>query len=359
MRQGTCTSCGTNLPLASCYAFRDGKVCCQSCVKNLAQTAKEAGQPHVYYSIIDRTICSRCQADNGLSDHPLTSGRPFCHSCTELLRAWPYPQWLKLALLGLLLLLGFALVHGRKYFQAGKGLYLGERLIEERKYAAGIPGLQAAVDIAPHSDKAVLLLAKAYFLTGDAAKAFKAIQRHNNGSFEHPDDSLFVEVKDLSDRANRAYEKADDASKLAAQPGKAEEAFQKIREAASIYPESTALAEVVPAFEIGVAFEKKDYDRFLLLAQDIAQKTPASAQKVGQLASALACKYAVTGDPALRQRAETTLEEARLLAKASPDQAREFSEYEERIQYRLKSREIIDTPEFNRRFHPDKDQSKK
>ncbi len=44
------------------------------------------------------------------------------------------------------------------------------------------------------------------------------------------------------------------------------------------------------------------------------------------------------------------LKEAAERAKADPKLMESFREYEERIRYRLQSREIIDKPEYDRRF---------
>jgi hypothetical protein len=60
-------------------------------------------------------------------------GRPFCPACSQVITDWPYPKWLKLSLAALLVLLADALVSGRKYFHAGRTMYIGERLIDERR----------------------------------------------------------------------------------------------------------------------------------------------------------------------------------------------------------------------------------
>jgi hypothetical protein len=68
------------------------------------------------------------------------------------------------------------------------------------------------------------------------------------------------------------------------------------------------------------------------------------------MASALACKYAVTGDPAFRKQSEDTLAKAELLAQRSSEEKSAFEPLAERIRYRLATREILDTDEYNRRF---------
>ena len=70
---------------------------------------------------------------------------------------------------------------------------------------------------------------------------------------------------------------------------------------------------------------------------------------VAELASALACKYAVTADVSFRDRAVQALEESRSLSK-TPEEQKAFKEYSERINHRLTTREIIDKREYDRRF---------
>jgi len=102
-----------------------------------------------------------------------------------MVQNWPYPQWLKLSLAGLLLLLAFALLHGRKYFQAGKDLYRGEQLVEKGRFQEALPYLKATMKLAPNSDKGALLTAKAALLSTNARKVFRiaAIMHCNRAIF--------------------------------------------------------------------------------------------------------------------------------------------------------------------------------
>jgi hypothetical protein len=296
--------------------------------------------------LIGNPLCVRCGATTETGLPPL-GGRPYCLQCSEIVKNWPYPGWLKLSLAGLLLLLFFALIYGRKYFSAGRDLYVGERLVEEHRYADAEKFLQRSVQIAPNSDKAVVLLAKAALLNGDVAVAQKAFQGHNHGKFEHAED--VEDVKAIWDRATRALMELQQAQKLSREEGKAAEAAELVRDAASLYPELPGIADGVQFYEEAAAFETKDYAKFLAIAQKQWDREPGS-NTAGMLASALACEYAQSGDPAVRQQAEAMLEKAHQFAAAKQGDEKAYEEYAERIQYRLKSREIIDTQEYNRRF---------
>jgi hypothetical protein len=83
-----------------------------------------------------------------------------------------------------------------------------------------VPYLQETLKTAPKSDKAVLLTTKAALLSGNVEAAQKALQDHDQGHFEDVDDENFREVNALWERATRAMEKAEQASKLEEQDTK-------------------------------------------------------------------------------------------------------------------------------------------
>jgi hypothetical protein len=96
----------------------------------------------------------------------------------------------------------------------------------------------------------------------------------------------------------------------------------------------------------GAAFDAQDYDGFLAAAQALDEKLAGSYMGKATLASAWACKHAVSGDPAHRERALDYLEQARQIGQGNP----EFEEYANRIRHRLHTREIIKRDEFYQRF---------
>ena len=349
MQETKCSDCGLIGPLRSFYSL-NGKSYCEPCVWKASKDAAARNEPSEYVSLGYDTVCARCHKDAGTVVLSKVGAISLCEECRAIVYSWPYPQWLKLGLAGLLVLLAISLLHGKKYFQSGRSLYRGEQLVDERHYSEAIPYLQSTVSIAPGSDKGVLLYAIACLRSGDAVDAWRALKNHENGHFDDADDPLVKEAQQLSERAGQAFDKAAEAYKLAGESGHAAESAQKIREAAQIYPENPGFAMAVVYYDAGTAFEAKDYDRFLSLSQQITTQNPDSADALGMLASALACKYAVTGDQSFHDRAMQTLAQAEKLAERSAEEKKAFQEYSDRIHYRLTSREIIDTEEYNRRF---------
>ena len=343
--------------LRSFYSL-DGKTYCEPCLRIAAAEAQKKGKPCEVLSLTDNSRCARCNTDSSdASDYPLVGGLPFCPKCAPLVADWPYPEWLKISLVALLALLVFAVMHGRKYFHAGRAMYIGERLVNQQRYAEALPYLQDALVTAPSSDKAVLLTAKAALKIGDVEIAGKAFQGHNGGHFEDANDPDFVEANALWNRAMEAADKAQKAAKLEEEDGHAAEAAKLIHDAAAQYPEARTLAIATEYYDGSAAFERKDYDVFLSIAQKL-WKEDEDWDTAAEMTSALACKYAVTGDPAFRTRSLEMLEKARTLAQGDPESAKLYREFAERTHYRLDSRKIISPHEYERQFRQKPDQKK-
>jgi len=324
MSETLCSRCGQSTAAQSAYDL-NGKTYCASCVRQASAEAKAAGQPDAPVAHLSR---------------PVSAGE---------IRDFTYPQWLKLSFAGLVLLLGVALVNGGKYFAAGRSLYVGERLVQDKKYAEALPYLERTLRTAPSSDKAALLAAKAALLSGHPEVAARALKGHNDGYFDDAGKPAFQEVNDLWNRAIDAAGKLQQAQKLSEQDGRAAEAAALVHSAAAEYPQFPQMALILAAYDGGVAFEKKDYDGFLALSERNWAEHPSSVTASG-LASALDCKYAVTGDQRYRQRSEELMAKAREMAQGDKDVLSNLDEYEERHRYRLESREIISKREFDRRF---------
>jgi tetratricopeptide (TPR) repeat protein len=346
MLQGKCAECSSTDALSSFKAVGD-KLYCARCVANLAQQAGQQGQRLEPLGVIDPTVCIQCKADNGSTEWPRAGSLPYCPRCREALYERPFPVWLRAGLAALLVLLAFALAHGARYFRAGIDLAKGERLINSREYPRAIPHLRATVAAAPACEKCILLLAKADLLSGDPWNAQKELTGHNGGRFKGS--PLSQEVDGILTRAGKAAQKAVEAEK-AEQQMRWDDAVSAMHEATRLYPEAPRLLILARWFEAAAAFEHKDYDRFVSVAEQVVKAQQDSPDNAAMLASALACKYAVTGDATFRARAEQMLGQAHRLAQSDPEALKRYDEYSERIAYRLRSREIIDTDEYNHRF---------
>src|SRR5437879_1219944 len=311
MLRGQCAQCGAEGPLRAFTAVGQ-KLCCYTCSCKLEKEARARGEDPQIHSVIDPTICYKCKRDNGSEELPAIGGVRYCARCSEELYQRPFPQWLQLSLAALLVLLAFALLHGKPYFRAGRDLLHGQKLIDRGRYAEAIPYLQASLKVAPACEEGVLLLAKAYVLTGRPDQGDKMLRDHNGGRFEKNDLSDEV-VGQIYGRVTRAFQSAEQAAKLHEEK-KWEEAAKAMHEAAGLYPEFGGFTDAVVSYDESAAFERKDYDGFLKISEEAWNQHLSSPEYAGLVASALACKYAVTGQPEYRGRSEQMLDTARHLA---------------------------------------------
>jgi tetratricopeptide (TPR) repeat protein/DNA-directed RNA polymerase subunit RPC12/RpoP len=346
MRRLKCSSCAAEFPAGDMFHV-DGAEVCERCGDRLLAENKAKSkdyQPHVW-RLTDPTVCSRCKTDYGDKDLPVIGGMPFCANCIPGLYAHPFPVWLKASFSALLVVLAVGLWRGVPYFAAGRHLAQGRRAMDRRDYQTATTHFAAVLPVKPTDQDVVLQGAKAHLMTGDAGGASAFLELR--ASFE--ENALFTEVNGLWDRANAAFKKAEDAGKLA-ESNRTAEALRLMTEAAREYPQSVALAVAVLSLKGGEAFERKDYDAMLAASREALALVPDNPGRHSAVASALACKYAVTGNSAFRVEAEQLLARAESLAAGSPEAQASLDEYAERIRYRLTSRMIIDKDEYDRRF---------
>jgi hypothetical protein len=344
MRKASCSTCGANFPSAEMFVLNN-KPICRPCAEGQAQEAVAAGRQLELGRIVDPTICGMCHTDYGSGELPFVGGSPVCVNCSKGLYESPYPKWLKLSLAGLLLLLVGSLWRGLPYFKAGHHLVLAERAMDKQDYRKAHAEFAEVLKASPTEQKVVLLGAKANLMVGDVEGA----QKFLNLRQEYQNSDLFSEVNGFWKRALDALDKAERAMKLS-EANKDEDAARLMHEASAEYPQSRSLAEAALYLDGGVAFDHKDYDGFLRFSQMTMDESPDDPGAVASVASALACKYALSGDLEIRKQTEALLERARTLAQHSPQDMARFNEYYERIRYRLDSREMIDKPEYDRRF---------
>lgn len=345
MRTAKCEQCGTAGPLGTMYyptRGLDQKLSCKSCAERLLS---EAGKQVVdCRAAIDPTVCAMCQTDYGNTELRRAGDLPLCENCRATVYDRPFPGWLRLSFAGLLALLVVALVHSAPYFNAAKALVRGERLVNQKQYAAAGPLLEQTLKVAPAAQKPILLAAKAYLLSGQPVKADRILSLRE----KYEEGPLTTEVKALYERADRAIGKTREADQLQKEE-KWEESAKAMHEAASLYPEMPGLGEAAESLDVAASFEGRNFDRFLELNERRWKREPKSSMAAAGMASALACKYAVTRDASFHSRATEMLEKAGSLAITDQEKLA-FNEYAERIRHRLATREILRKEEYDRRF---------
>lgn len=242
--------------------------------------------------------CFRCGTDYGSVALPRIAGLPVCDVCARLLRNRPFPDWIKGAFGALIILVVLAFLYNQRFFFAHIEVLRGLHELKSGNLEGAVPLFDAAAERVPDEPE----------LRG-AARYFQAVLLVNQ---EH-----------------------------------ASEAIPLLKEALAIEPGNPAYTLALLEAEASLAYERKDYDRFLEAEQTLAKRQPDDPVAALGVASAHACKYAVAGDKAVRTLAEQQIGIASKMKGADGPQ---FAEYLDRIRYRLETREIISRSEYRRRF---------
>ncbi len=272
----------------------DDRILCADCYEKLTSTQETVASEFRYQ--VDPTVCGRCGFDNGSTPLPSLANQPMCQQCADYLRNPAFPSWIKISFAGLIIFVVLAAFWNMRFFLAWKD-----------------------------SKAAFKLMAQ------DMGQAAARMRAARNRVPESPD------LQTLS-----AY--FDGIVYL--QQDRPKEAFASLQKCKHKLPPTFGVDILILQASAGVAFDTKDYDRFVVVTKEMAAKRPDDHHSYAMLASAYACKYAVTSDTAFREQAVAALDRARTMSGGDPS----FREYEQRILHRLNTQEILSHREFHKRF---------
>ena len=288
-----CSVCGKILPMKD-TSKTDDRILCANCYEKLTSTQETVASEFRYQ--VDPTICGRCGLDNGSSPLPTLSNQPMCQQCIDYLRNRPFPSWIKISFAGLIIFVVLAAVWNMRFFLAWK----------DSKAAFELMGQDM----------------------GQAAERMRTARSRVPESSDLQTLSFFFD--------GIVYLQQD----------KSKEAFASFQQCKHKLPDTFGVDILILQASAGVNFETKDYDGFVVVAKEMTVKKPDDHFSYAMLASAYACKYAVTSDTAFREQAMAALDRARTMSGSDPS----FKEYEQRILHRLNTKEILSPQEFHRRF---------
>lgn len=269
---------------------------CRPCCENALSELNTDTPPNIRQQT-DPTVCHRCNRDGGDSTLPTVAGMPACEACYAYMHHYPFPAWIKASASALVLLVVFATVWNLRFVRGYREMNMSMAALGQGDLALAASMAHSAARHVPESMDIAAL--ESYF---DGI----ANLRNNNSA----------------------------------------EALSYLKTAGELLPPSFGVDDLILQARIGVAFDNSNYDEFLALASQEALKRPSDAGIQATVASALACKFAATGDESYHERALARLKLAKNLAAGAPGMA----EYEQRIMHRLSTREVIDEKEFNIRF---------
>jgi len=272
----------------------DDRILCVGCYEKLTSTQETVASEFRYQ--VDPTVCGRCGFDNGSNPLPTLATQPMCQQCTDYLRNRPFPSWIKASFAGLIIFVVLAAVWNMRFFLAW----------EDAKAAFKLMGRD----------------------TGQAAERMRSAR---NRVPESPDLQAFSAFFD---------------GVVHLQQDRPKEALASLEKCRRMVPTTLGVDILILQAKAGLAFDAKDFDGFLATAKKLISKEPDVHFSYAMLASAYACKYAVTSDTAFREQAMAALDRAKGLSGSNPS----FKEYEQRILHRLSTQEILTPREFHKKF---------
>lgn len=295
MREQPCEQCGKPYGRNELLSVFD-RILCRPCgEESLGQSDQEQINDQTVFPLSDPTICARCGADGGDREYDLFLDLPICPTCNHSMVHYRYPTWVKSFFAGILIVTLFSIVWNARFFQA--------RILMDQAIKKGF--VEGNLETA-------------------SEKMFKAA-------------SLVPESRDLNVLSHYfggiCDLRVDDSHSALAH-------FKACKE----LPEGYQVQLYTRAAESGVAFDNKDYRRFLELSLNTRDAFPDDPTSEGQVASAYACLYAEHGEEAYKQKALEHLGQAE--EKAAAQDFKEFEEYRDRILYRLETRRVISRNEY-------------
>jgi len=343
MRVSTCQSCGNEFPCSDLYVVFDRTLCEPCADADLAARNLPQVPPDVVRRLGDPTVCGHCGTDQGQQELPSIAGVPACPACEQRLRNPRLPGWVKAAGLMILVLGGVELARNWRLFQGYFEIPRAHRAAKAGDFEEAASQMTLA---AKHLPEIPDLPIQQWYFQGmasmikgqfdQAAEGFEKAwqQAGKSGAFDKKSRDALEQWLMIA-KVNSLLEKDrnDDALTMA-------------RKLKLNFPSNPSGDSLINAAGIAVAFDGKDYVTFEKLAREYLASDPKDPLATSQVASALSCRYAETGQESFNTEAMELLDKAR---KLSGDD-KSFKEYEERILHRLKTREVLDKKEYDRRF---------
>ena len=298
MKQITCEKCEEGFQINDTLKVR-GDVVCGPCAESIF-TREKIPADQVQQQI-DPTICAGCGLDNGDVDFVKLGPLPVCPACEALFKNRPFPNWIKAALVGMIILVISTLVWNSRFIRAYYELKCFESAMNTGDIQHSVAYFSSAAQRVPENE---------------GLQAYKSF-----------------------------YEGI-----LLLNQDKPDEALKVLESCRGRVDEESGLDILIMNAQVGVAFDQGDYDKFLQLAKELSGLNKDDPTYAGQLASAYACKYAETKDEQYKVKSLIALEQARTLASANAELEAYHAEYSQRILHRLHTCEIIDREEFYKRY---------
>jgi hypothetical protein len=340
VKQLACEGCGRRLPMNDLHSVF-GRTLCETCKDRAIEERPDGRAPaESVFQHRDPTVCAACGKDCVMVELAKVAGLPVCPTCEAQLLKRPFPAWVKLSFAAILLLAAVETARNWRLFQAYFEIPRAIRAFDEGRVEEASELMTRAAahvpEISALRDRATFYRGLRLSKEGKYADSLAILEGWQKTL--PPKDAADVEPLVVQIRVMDLLSRDESAP-----------AVELARALARKHPDDSGATDLQASAEIANAFDTRDYEAFLVWARRQEERHPKSAYAAAQVASALACKYAVTGEERYRRDSLAQMDKARTL----DDKTANLTEYEERIRHRLDTREIIDKKEYDNRFRSD------
>lgn len=295
MKLTGCSDCKKVVPLNDTLII-DNVYYCFQCVESKYPNEGELFS-HDVRKHYDDTVCNTCKNDFGDEVLKMNSHYPICDSCIVLLREKIFPKWVKAFFAVLVLIILFSFFWNLKYYQAYK------------EYNQ----------------------ANEFYSHGDFTNASKLALSAN---------SKVPNVKIL-EFSSSYFHGVDLLYK-----GVSTEAYNEFYKLQNEYPDDNVVNSLLYYAKAGMAFDSGNYQGFLDASKKSLEMDGASPAILTAIASAYACIYVSKDDEEAKSNCIAYLDSA----KAMNDTSAAALAYFNKVEYRLFSKKIISSEEFDKKF---------
>lgn len=299
MTKVKCEHCGGEFGVNDTMRI-SGVIMCHDCAERSFADGRKIPRDEIE-SPVDPTVCSNCRADNLNTPLPTVASMPVCEACESFFRNRPFPGWVMAGLVGVVALVVFSLFWNARFMRGYYEMKVATTALAQGEIERATELMFSASQRVPESEdlRVIASFYKGFVLLGQ---------------------------------------------------NKSAEALELLQSCRGMVPDDFHLEDLIARAQIGVAFDNADYDEFLKLAIRMSAENRDDPTYSGQVASAYACKYAVTGSEEYKIKSLAALDLARDVSQEYPASKEYFTEYEDRILHRLASRKIIDREAFKEKF---------
>lgn len=297
MRKTICNDCQKEIPVDESFLYKN-QVYCEECLNSKIKSGIEITEDEILNQI-DETVCSNCKFDNGEIELKKISHFPVCENCFNLLINRPFPKWIKISTLALIIIVLFGVFYNSKYFFAYLDIRESNKLFQLGKFEDSCKKMKLASKRLPHLEY------------------LKGLSDFNEG--------MYLLYKDDSEKALLLFE-----------------SYKKY------YPDDKSIEFWILKAKSGVYYNSKDYQNFYFIQKELYKLNPDDIISIAGVSSGASCLYVTTGEKKYLDEMNEYFELAQ--KKMLPEQRKSLNEYIQRIKYRVYSGKIISSKEYYDKF---------